>query len=311
MRRLWQRLADPALWPNERLFFEMYGQALQAGRTPSSSSTTSSTSWLEPHGGACRTLCPPTSRSARGPTRPRRDTGLLLDLLATGDRAGADATIEQAITLFETWRAQLPTVPSTNPSDPRDCGRSAAAPADEHRPRPPRALLVSGSLRRTSTDAAVLRTTAALAPDGVTAVLYDTLAALPHFNPDDDVVPLHPAVIELPRADPESADAVLFSTPEYAGALPGSFKNLLDWTIGDDQPGRSTRSPSPGSTRRSVVPPTAHDELRTVLGYARTTTIVEPACTHIPVASALIGDDGLVDDPTAHDQDSRSHSSRS
>ena len=25
---------------------------------------------------------------------------------------------------------------------------------------------------------------------------------------------------------------MLFSTPEYAGALPGSFKNLLDWTVG-------------------------------------------------------------------------------
>ena len=28
-RRMWQRLADPALWPHERLFFEVYGQALQ------------------------------------------------------------------------------------------------------------------------------------------------------------------------------------------------------------------------------------------------------------------------------------------
>src|SRR4051795_8815444 len=29
MRRMWRRLADPALWPNERLFFEVYAQALQ------------------------------------------------------------------------------------------------------------------------------------------------------------------------------------------------------------------------------------------------------------------------------------------
>jgi hypothetical protein len=31
-REWWQRLADPALWPHERLFFELYAQALQ-GRT--------------------------------------------------------------------------------------------------------------------------------------------------------------------------------------------------------------------------------------------------------------------------------------
>src|SRR3712207_1106083 len=29
LRRMWRRLADPALWPNERLFFEVYAQALQ------------------------------------------------------------------------------------------------------------------------------------------------------------------------------------------------------------------------------------------------------------------------------------------
>ena len=28
---------------------------------------------------------------------------------------------------------------------------------------------------------------------------------------------------------------MLFSAPEYAGALPGSFKNVLDWAVGDDQ----------------------------------------------------------------------------
>ena len=34
------------------------------------------------------------------------------------------------------------------------------------------------------------------------------------------------------RQEIAAADAVLFCTPEYAGTLPGSFKNLLDWTVG-------------------------------------------------------------------------------
>ena len=29
MRVWWKHISDPALWPNERLFFEIYGQALQ------------------------------------------------------------------------------------------------------------------------------------------------------------------------------------------------------------------------------------------------------------------------------------------
>lgn len=97
-----------------------------------------------------------------------------------------------------------------------------------------RILLVSGSLRAGSTNTALLRTAQAVAPDGTATGLYAALAELPHFNPDDDHEgdPVHPAVADL-RAQIAAADALLLSTPEYAGALPGSFKNLLEWTVGD------------------------------------------------------------------------------
>ena len=94
-----------------------------------------------------------------------------------------------------------------------------------------RLLLVGGSLRPGSVNAAVLTTAAALAPAGVTATVYGGLRTLPWFDPDEDRLPLHPAVADL-RDQLHGSDAVLFSTPEYAGALPGSFKNLLDWTVG-------------------------------------------------------------------------------
>src|SRR5690348_5172163 len=95
----------------------------------------------------------------------------------------------------------------------------------------PRVLMISGSLRAESACSAVLRTAAALSSPDVDAVLYEELGALPHFNPDLDNDRLHTAVREL-RDSVHAADALLFSAPEYAGALPGSFKNLLDWTIG-------------------------------------------------------------------------------
>jgi chromate reductase, NAD(P)H dehydrogenase (quinone) len=167
-----------------------------------------------------------------------------------------------------------------------------------------RVLLISGSLRANSTNTAVLRTALLVAPDGVGTTLDDTLGRLPHFTPDDDVAPLDVVVAELRRAI-HDADALLFSTPEYAGALPGSFKNLLDWTIGDDQAGSIYEKPvawinaSPREARQ------AHESLRTVLGYAHA-TIVEDACMHIPVTSADIGPDGLVFDSGLRDEIGRS-----
>jgi NAD(P)H-dependent FMN reductase len=153
-----------------------------------------------------------------------------------------------------------------------------------------RVLLISGSLRHGSGSTALLRTAQVVAPAGVTTVLYDGMGALPHFNPDDDRDP-RPAVVTELRAAIRAADALLFSTPEYAGALPGSFKNLLDWTIGDDQPGSIYEKPvawvnvSSAPTRAAA----AYASLRTVLGYAHA-TIMEAACTPIPVTRSDVND---------------------
>jgi len=163
-----------------------------------------------------------------------------------------------------------------------------------------RVLLVSGSLRSRSTNTAVLRTACALAAEGAETVRYQGLAGIPHFNPDDDVDPLPPAVAEL-RYQITAADAIVFSTPEYAGALPGSFKNLLDWTIGDDQSGSIYEKPVAwiNASPRGAV--NAHDSLRKVLGYAKA-TIVEGACVEIPITAAMVGDDGLIADASVRDQ---------
>jgi chromate reductase len=159
---------------------------------------------------------------------------------------------------------------------------------------PLRVLLISGSLRSRSTNTAVLRTAAAVAPDGVETALYERLGDLPHFNPDNEAEPLHPEVVYL-RAAIRRADAVLFSTPEYAGALPGSFKNLLDWTIGDDRPGSISEKSVAWVNSSPRGAANAHSSLRTVLGFAGA-TVVEAACVEIPVTGSMVGTDGLVAD---------------
>ncbi|HET6226104.1 MAG TPA: NADPH-dependent FMN reductase [Bacteroidia bacterium] len=60
--------------------------------------------------------------------------------------------------------------------------------------------------------------------------IYKDLANLPHFNVDLDIAQAPAAVVELRKALAE-ADGVLICTPEYAMGVPGSLKNLLDWTV--------------------------------------------------------------------------------
>jgi chromate reductase len=142
-------------------------------------------------------------------------------------------------------------------------------------------LLVSGSTRAASSNSALLRTAAAVAPSGVRPVLYTGLADLPHFNPDDDREPLPPAVGEL-RAAIARADAVLFCTPEYADTLSGSLKNLLDWTVGGTEMSakRVAWVNAAADGRRGAG---ARATLATVLGYVQA-AVVEDACRHVPVA---------------------------
>lgn len=95
-------------------------------------------------------------------------------------------------------------------------------------------LAISGSLQAASSNTALLRVAATVAPDGVTVELYDGIRALPHFDPDLDGPEPPPGIADL-RARIVAADAVLFSTPEYAHALPGALKDTLDWLVGSGE----------------------------------------------------------------------------
>jgi NAD(P)H-dependent FMN reductase len=124
--------------------------------------------------------------------------------------------------------------------------------------------------------------------------LYEGLDELPHFNPDADEEEAEvPPPVAAMRAALGRADAVLFSTPEYAGALPGSFKNMLEWSVGGDEiyrlPAAWVNAAAPG---RGLD---AEDSLRKVLGYVGA-DIVERACVPIPVARDSIDADGLIAD---------------
>jgi len=100
MRTWWQHISDPSLWANERLFFEVYGQALH-GRTPATELLDGVVdSWVEPIAEMIIAMgVPAQDAGALARLGVAVTRGLLLDLLATGDRAAVDAAMEQWIAL--------------------------------------------------------------------------------------------------------------------------------------------------------------------------------------------------------------------
>jgi AcrR family transcriptional regulator len=100
MRAWWQHISDPALWPNERLFFELYGQALQQRPGTEELLDGIVDGWLQPAIAInmAMGMDEPTAR-AQGRLGIAVTRGLLLDLLATGDREAVDAAVERWIAL--------------------------------------------------------------------------------------------------------------------------------------------------------------------------------------------------------------------
>lgn len=157
----------------------------------------------------------------------------------------------------------------------------------------PSLLLISGSVRATSTNASVLNTVASLAGDRFEPIVFTALAGLPFFNPDNDHDPLPPAIRDL-RTAIDNASALLFSTPEYAGAMPGALKNLLEWTVGGVEiAGKPTGWINPSTTVQRAAG--TYESLRVVLEYTDA-RLVPAACLDVPVPRALIGEDGIIRD---------------
>ncbi|HEX6871846.1 MAG TPA: TetR/AcrR family transcriptional regulator [Micromonosporaceae bacterium] len=94
-RQFWHRLADPALAPAERLFFEIYSHALFGRPWTESFRASVIAAWTGPTEDLFRQLgFDQTEASQRARLGLAATRGLLLDLLITGDRELLDATAD-------------------------------------------------------------------------------------------------------------------------------------------------------------------------------------------------------------------------
>ena len=154
-------------------------------------------------------------------------------------------------------------------------------------------LAISGSLRAASSNSALLRAAAALAPPCVTISVYGGLATLPPFTPDLDGegAALPPVVGELRRLV-GAADGLLIASPEYAHGVPGALKNALDWLVSSvDFPGKPVAllNARPRATH-------AYAALAETLATMSADLVADPALV-VPLASNQLDEATIAADP--------------
>ena len=94
--------------------------------------------------------------------------------------------------------------------------------------KPLRFVVMVGSLRKNSYNAAIARALPALAPEGVTISLLPSVGEFPLYNADVQAEGFPPVVTRA--ADQiRAADGVIIVTPEYNHTIPGGLKNAIDW----------------------------------------------------------------------------------
>jgi len=89
-------------------------------------------------------------------------------------------------------------------------------------------LAISGSLRSGSYNSGLITAFQAASHDELNVTIYRGTAELPFFDQDLEGENIPASVLALTDAI-RNADAVVISTPEYSGSIPGVLKNLIDW----------------------------------------------------------------------------------
>lgn len=87
---------------------------------------------------------------------------------------------------------------------------------------------ISGSLRKHSFNAGLLRAAAEAVPQGCTLSIH-SIEGIPLYNADVEEAEGIPAVVSDLKDRIAAAAGLLMATPENNNSIPGVFKNALDW----------------------------------------------------------------------------------
>jgi chromate reductase len=157
-----------------------------------------------------------------------------------------------------------------------------------------RIAAISGSLKTTSANTAVLNVLKSFGDNEIEVVIYDALDKLPFFSPELDTESVSSSVKHW-REFLKTADGFVISTPEYAFGVPGVLKNALDWVVGS---GEFYQKPvvTISASTTPLGGDKAHDSLRLTL-TAMGTNLQEKGKLVIPGVRTKIDSLGNITDP--------------
>jgi chromate reductase len=87
---------------------------------------------------------------------------------------------------------------------------------------------ISGSLRRTSFNSALLRAAVELMPVGA-ELQTESIEGIPLYNGDVEALEGLPTRVAELKTVIAEADGLIIATPEYNNSMPGVLKNAIDW----------------------------------------------------------------------------------
>ncbi len=148
-------------------------------------------------------------------------------------------------------------------------------------------LAISGSLRATSLNTALLRAAIQLAPEKIEITLYQGLGELPHFNLDLEDTFL--SSVTSYREALQKSDGVLISSPEYAHGMPGVLKNALDWVVGSGEFVRKPVALFNGSPRATYAQASLIEVLTTM-----DACMIQAASITLPLLGSGLDETGIV-----------------
>ena len=160
-----------------------------------------------------------------------------------------------------------------------------------------RLLGLSGSIRRDSTNTAILRTLAEKLTNKASLTLFP-LDDIPLYNGDLEGERLPQPVRALKDAIAKS-DGIVLCSPEYNHGMPGVLKNALDWASrpGFASPLKNKPALIMTSSPGYIGGARAHAQLRETLAAALARVVARPQVTIASVLEKMV-DGKLVEEST-------------